>query len=145
MPKKELTNITANLCLKNRKYIFSKNFRESSKVELVCLVHAQPHATIHWFKNSVQLTEDNVTLENIGHKNTLTIPSLSHSDYGNYTCRAKNIHGESSKVLEVSGMFLWNLKFRSCLKTIPKDLRELPGLYLVLFLTSSFLDDKFFS
>lgn len=78
--------------------------RESSKVELVCLVHAQPKATIHWFKNSVQLTEDNVTLEKIGHKNTLTIPSLSHSDYGNYTCRAKNIHGESSKVLEVSGL-----------------------------------------
>ena len=79
--------------------------RESSKVELVCIVHAHPHATIHWFKNSVQLTEDDVTLEHIGHKNTLTIPSLSHSDYGNYTCRAKNTHGESSKILEVSGMF----------------------------------------
>ena len=100
-----MTNSKAKLSLKK---IYS-NFRESSKVELVCLVHAQPKATIHWFKNSVQLTEDNVTLEKIGHKNTLTIPSLSHSDYGNYTCRAKNIHGESSKVLEVSGMFLWNL------------------------------------
>ena len=135
MPKLELTNIEAKLSLKNEN-IYFLNFRESSKVELVCLVHAQPHATIHWFKNSVQLTEDNVTLEKIGHKNTLTIPSLSHSDYGNYTCRAKNIHGESSKVLEVSGMFLWNLKFRSCLKTIPKDLRELPGLYL----NSTFFD-----
>ena len=108
MPKLELTNIEAKLSLKNEN-IYFLNFRESSKVELVCLVHAQPKATIHWFKNSVQLTEDNVTLEKIGHKNTLTIPSLSHSDYGNYTCRAKNIHGESSKVLEVSGMFLWNL------------------------------------
>ena len=108
--RKKNWQILQQICVwKNRKYIFSKNFRESSKVELVCLVHAQPKATIHWFKNSVQLTEDNVTLEKIGHKNTLTIPSLSHSDYGNYTCRAKNIHGESSKVLEVSGMFLWNL------------------------------------
>ena len=118
-----------------------KNFRESSKVELVCLVHAQPHATIHWFKNSVQLTEDNVTLENIGHKNTLTISSLSHSDYGNYTCRAKNIHGESYKVLEVSGMFSWNL-FPSLdhfyNKTVPKERMgsiyiELHGLYLLFF------------
>merc|ERR1712223_289248 len=76
---------------------------ENNKVELVCLVHAQPHATIQWFKNSVQLTEDDVTLERFGHKSVLTIPQLSHSDYGNYTCRAKNIHGENFKNVEVSG------------------------------------------
>lgn len=75
---------------------------ENNQVELVCLVHAQPHATILWFKNSVQLTEEDVTLERYGHRYTLTIPKLSHSDYGNYTCRAKNIYGESSKILEVS-------------------------------------------
>jgi len=76
---------------------------ENNKVELVCLVHAQPHATIQWFKNSVQLTEDDVTLERFGHKSVLTIPQLSHTDYGNYTCRAKNIHGENFKNVEVSG------------------------------------------
>jgi len=76
---------------------------ENNKVELVCLVHAQPHATIQWFKNDLQLTGDDVTLERYGHKHTLTIPKLSHVDYGNYTCRAKNIHGELSKNLEVSG------------------------------------------
>lgn len=39
-----------------------------------------------------------------GHKHTLTIPSVNHADYGNYTCRAKNVHGESAKNLEVSGL-----------------------------------------
>jgi len=77
---------------------------ENNKVELVCLVHAQPHATINWFKNEIQLTEDDATLERFGHKSILTIPKLGHSDYGNYTCRAKNIHGEIAKNVEVSGL-----------------------------------------
>ena len=54
-------------------------------------------------KNSVELTGDDATLGRVGHRHTLTIPSIKDSDFGNYTCRAKNIHGESYKVLEVSG------------------------------------------
>ena len=76
---------------------------ENNNVELVCLVHAHPQAIVQWFKNDLELTDDGVSLERFGHKHTLTIPTLSSSDYGNYTCRAKNVHGESSKVLEVSG------------------------------------------
>ena len=76
---------------------------ETNQVELVCLVHAHPQATVQWFKNSIELTGDDVKLEKYGHKHTLTIPSVNHADYGNYTCRAKNVHGESAKNLEVSG------------------------------------------
>ena len=76
---------------------------EKKQVELVCLVHAHPQATVQWFKNSIELTGDDVKLEKYGHKHTLTIPSVNHADYGNYTCRAKNVHGESAKNLEVSG------------------------------------------
>lgn len=77
---------------------------EKKQVELVCLVHAHPQATVQWFKNSIELTGDDVKLERYGHKHTLTIPSVNHADYGNYTCRAKNVHGESAKNLEVSGL-----------------------------------------
>ena len=76
---------------------------EKNQVELVCLVHAHPQATVQWFKNSIELTGDDVKLDRFGHKHTLTIPSVNHADYGNYTCRAKNVHGESAKNLEVSG------------------------------------------
>ena len=69
----------------------------------VCNVHAHPQATVVWMKNSVELTGDDATLGRVGHRHTLTIPSITDSDFGNYTCRAKNIHGESYKVLEVSG------------------------------------------
>jgi len=77
---------------------------ETNKVELVCNVHAHPQATVVWMKNSVELTGDDATLGRVGHRHTLTIPSIKDSDFGNYTCRAKNIHGESYKVLEVSGL-----------------------------------------
>ena len=83
----------------------SVNFKTGQffQVELVCLVHAQPQATVQWFKNSIELTDDDVKVEKHGHRHILTIPTVTHSDYGNYTCRAKNAHGESSKILEVSG------------------------------------------
>ena len=81
---------------------------ETKKVELVCNVHAHPKATVQWFKNSIILTDDKIKLEEHGHRHTLTIPSISTEDFGNYTCRAKNIHGEASQILEVSG----NIFFR---------------------------------
>merc|ERR1711976_283226 len=68
---------------------------ETNKVELVCNVHAHPQATVVWMKNSVELTGDDATLGRVGHRHTLIIPSIKDSDFGNYTCRAKNIHGES--------------------------------------------------
>ena len=43
----------------------------NNKVELVCLVHAQPHATIQWFKNSF-----NVTLERYKHKSALKLSNV---------------------------------------------------------------------
>ena len=78
---------------------------ESQKVELVCSVHAEPHATVKWFKNSVELTGDTNTLQKHGHRHTLTIPTVTDSDFGNYTCRACNIHGCGEKNLEVSGKY----------------------------------------
>ncbi len=72
----------------------------------MCLVHAQPQATVSWFKNSLELTGEEVSMEKIHHRHILKIPAMSSKDFGNYTCRAKNIHGESSKILEVSGKLL---------------------------------------
>ena len=75
----------------------------ANKAELVCNVHAHPMATVSWFKDTIKISDDDVDLKKLGHKHILTIPSLSHQDYGNYTCRAKNSIGESSKILELSG------------------------------------------
>ena len=51
----------------------------------------------------MELTSDQNTLQKHGHRHTLTIPTVMDSDFGNYTCRASNIHGVGEKNLEVSG------------------------------------------
>jgi hypothetical protein len=58
---------------------------------------------VKWFKNSMQLTDDTAMLEHNGHRHTLVLQTVSDEDYGNYTCRANNKHGEEQKILEISG------------------------------------------
>jgi len=74
-----------------------------NSVELVCNVHAHPTPIVKWFKNKMELTEDVAQLERHGNRHVLNIPSVDESDFGNYTCRAKNRLGSAKQILEISG------------------------------------------
>lgn len=78
-----------------------------NRVELVCRVHAQPSATVHWFKSGgapMELTNDTAKFTKVNHRHILTFTKLREEDFGNYTCRARNKMGETAKVLEISGL-----------------------------------------
>eukprot|EP00095_Tigriopus_kingsejongensis_P001599 maker-scaffold317_size209118-snap-gene-0.9 protein:Tk01599 transcript:maker-scaffold317_size209118-snap-gene-0.9-mRNA-1 annotation:"GF16716" len=75
-----------------------------NQVELVCFVHAHPKAVVTWFKNSMALTNESTSLHHSRNRHTLMISELSDNDFGNYTCRAENKWGVSSKVIEISGL-----------------------------------------
>ena len=38
-----------------------------------------------------------------GHKHVLAIDQLRGEDFGNYTCKAKNLHGEEEGVIGLTG------------------------------------------
>lgn len=76
---------------------------QGNAIELVCVVNANPKPIVKWFKNTMELTDENARLNNHGHRHTLMIPSVTEEDLGNYTCRAENKHGLTSRELEVSG------------------------------------------
>jgi len=66
------------------------------KLELVCIVHASPKATVSWYKNGrlVQPSE-RILIEKISRKHLFTIKNLDEiQDAGTYTCHAKNSLGE---------------------------------------------------
>ncbi len=78
-----------------------------NKVELVCLVHAEPSPTVQWYKSGgkIELTDDSTSsMKRHGRRHILTFTNLREEDFGNYTCRAHNSIGQSQKVLEISGL-----------------------------------------
>ena len=65
---------------------------ENDDIEITCSVDASPEATVTWFKDSIELIEDDKSFKTNGDNYSLSIPSLSFSDSGNYTCKAKVIY-----------------------------------------------------
>jgi len=74
--------------------------------EIVCTIHASPHATLTWKKDGVTVdTQSSNTMISRKHNHhKLTILAVDENTMGNYTCLANNSMGEEMKTVEVTGI-----------------------------------------
>ncbi|KAL9897501.1 klingon isoform 2-T6 [Glossina fuscipes fuscipes] len=77
---------------------------EGFEAKLVCIVYADPVATVSWYQNSflIQSTDRRI-MSSRGNRHTLTIRHIQQEDFGNYSCVADNSLGRSRKYMELSG------------------------------------------
>ena len=84
------------------------------RLELVCIVHALPHAAVQWYKDGGALVDNRygvsddldarrLSISHEGRKHLLIIPDVGEADRGRYTCHAKNSLGESKGNVQVMG------------------------------------------
>lgn len=76
-----------------------------SAVQLVCIVHATPPATVSWSKDGTTITANShfkITKKDNSH--SLTIFNLTSEDYGDYTCFAQNSVAKNEKTINLSGV-----------------------------------------
>ncbi|XP_037819255.1 netrin receptor DCC [Lucilia sericata] len=77
---------------------------EGFEAKLVCIVYADPIATVSWYQNSFLIqTTDRRIMSSRGNRHTLTIRHIQQEDFGNYSCVADNTLGRSRKYMELSG------------------------------------------
>jgi len=81
------------------------NTGEGDSVELSCVVHANPAATVSWTKDGQALTSGTsaqVDSEDGGHRHSFVIESVSGADLGEYTCLAENNLGSGVQHITVT-------------------------------------------
>ncbi|XP_030569151.1 neurotrimin [Drosophila novamexicana] len=77
---------------------------EGFEAKLVCIVYADPVATVSWYQNSFPIqTTDRRIMNTRANRHTLTIRHIQQEDFGNYSCVADNSLGRSRKYMELSG------------------------------------------
>ncbi|XP_023328691.1 protein amalgam [Eurytemora carolleeae] len=69
---------------------------------LACSVDANPPAKVTWYKDGKYLKTENLK-EGSEQQHFFSVTSLKESDYGNYTCEARNKIGLASQSLELKG------------------------------------------
>jgi len=71
-------------------------------LRLICTVHASPMATVKWYKdNQLMVIKDNV-ISKRGNRHTLLLMGVTQEDVtGIFECKANNIFGEASAILEM--------------------------------------------
>lgn len=79
------------------------------KSELTCIVHAHPHANITWYKNKKTINEkkDKKFFIEDKSRRTLVIEHTTSHDLGQYNCVAKNKFGEATRMIELTGNYLF--------------------------------------
>ncbi|XP_034939144.1 lachesin-like [Chelonus insularis] len=75
------------------------------ETELVCRVHAHPHARVSWTKNDkpISLKKEKKYMTDDKNHRVLTIYHTNKHDFGKYKCIAKNPLGEAYKEILVEG------------------------------------------
>ncbi|XP_017052573.1 neurotrimin [Drosophila ficusphila] len=77
---------------------------EGFEAKLVCIVYADPVATVSWYQNSFPIqSTDRRTMNTRANRHTLAIKHIQQEDFGNYSCVADNSLGRSRKYMELSG------------------------------------------
>lgn len=80
------------------------------RAQIECLVYADPPASVTWLKGETLVVKDSrvISLVN-GEKHTLLIRNILATDFGAYTCRARNDLGAGESRIELSGKLIYNL------------------------------------
>lgn len=74
------------------------------RAQIECLVYADPPASVTWFKGETLVMKDSRVLSLVsGEKRILLIRNVLASDFGVYTCRARNNLGEGETHIQLSG------------------------------------------
>jgi len=74
------------------------------EAEISCVVHAEPLATVRWYKETMVLDgSDRRRMEEFGKKHLLLLGSMDRHDFGNYSCLAENSLGRQRATVAVSG------------------------------------------
>jgi len=73
--------------------------------EIVCNVHAVPHAEVTWLKDgqTVDKTTTNVLINQKHSRHSLTMLNIDQNSVGKYQCRATNTMGEETKFVQITG------------------------------------------
>jgi len=75
------------------------------KMELSCLVQAEPRPEVRWYKDTMLLDPSHHRqMETMGDRHTLILHNLQITDFGNYSCVADNGLGRDRASLLLSGM-----------------------------------------
>ncbi|CAL4131286.1 unnamed protein product [Meganyctiphanes norvegica] len=78
---------------------------EGDKVELVCIVYSRPASEVTWQKDGSSVEhEPNMEETKGGHKHTLMLQNITEEMFGDYTCHAKNEHGESEATINLTDL-----------------------------------------
>jgi len=73
------------------------------QTEVVCVVHASPHAKVTWLHDGQPIDQGNSLINKRGNKHTLMLVDINEESFGKYTCKATNDLGEDQRTTEISG------------------------------------------
>lgn len=78
------------------------NAAETVSAELICTVHGVPLPTVNWLKDGLNVViTEKTKLEVQGHDHILRISKVDPTDFGDYTCSAKNYLGKAEKTISL--------------------------------------------
>ncbi|XP_039279718.1 protein CEPU-1 isoform X1 [Nilaparvata lugens] len=76
-----------------------------SRIDLSCTVHANPDATVEWYRQDAVIDErPRIMKHRNNDKYSLIIRNVRKEDFGYFTCKAKNSVGTGQQTMHLSGI-----------------------------------------
>eukprot|EP00094_Tigriopus_californicus_P013085 TCALIF_12654-PA protein Name:"Similar to Ama Protein amalgam (Drosophila melanogaster)" AED:0.21 eAED:0.21 QI:0/0/0/0.42/0.5/0.57/7/0/498 len=80
---------------------------EGYETEIVCVIHSSPRAEVSWLKDGFPIDSSATNeITHRGNRHTLLLRDVKEESFGDYTCQAKNLHGEAEKTTRVSDLLV---------------------------------------